>query len=819
MTADPARTAFERFGGGYALLRAVREGAEIVDWAAVDANAYAWLMWTGSSEPSPDALASAYLPREGFAKVAALFAHALGTGARQEQCYPSRSHDGEPTWRKIIAIPVGPDLVATVSFDVAALVNAQRRVTALTENAIDIVAIAGVDSGLEWVSPAVERVLGYRAADLVGRCAADIIHPDDLGEMIEAFTTSLGDASISRPVELRVLHAEGSFRWFECTATNRLEDEDIRGIVLSLHDIDARRRSEDALRASESRTRSILETAGDAIISADEHGVIEVFNREAERIFGVAAESVIGSSFRKLLPPSALDRLRQEFSRGSELGTYGREFTGEPIEMITARASGDEFPARISMATTRVNDRVLYTAIVRDITKQKVTERALEQMALYDELTGLPNRRLLLDRMNEAVVRARSREQVVGIMFLDLDRFKLVNDSLGHDVGDTLLMLVAYRLRTAVREEDTVARLGGDEFVVLCDGLDDIDALTDHALRIADALRTPFQVGDNDVFVTASIGISVWNGGAETALELLRYADTAMYRAKDHGRDRFEVFDERMQALVSARLDVESALRYALERNELCAFYQPIVALATGRPTHLEALARWNRPNRPVVNPNDFIHIAEDTGLIVPIGEWMLRQATADCAGWQEIAPGVGVSVNVSGRQFEAGDFTAIVGSALEDSGLAPSLLTLEITESVLLDDAERTLGALQDLRALGIRIALDDFGTGYSSLTYLHRLPIDELKIDQSFVRGLEARVTENTLLQMIVHLGRAFHLQVVAEGVDSELKLRVLQQLGCHFGQGFLFARPAPLGNVLSQFDSTVFEDGVDAPAVRPA
>jgi diguanylate cyclase (GGDEF)-like protein len=391
------------------------------------------------------------------------------------------------------------------------------------------------------------------------------------------------------------------------------------------------------------------------------------------------------------------------------------------------------------------------------------------------------------------------------VLFLDLDRFKLVNDTFGHNIGDQLLVLVADRLQRVLSDHDTVGRLGGDEFVVLCDEVEGIDELSDLAVSISETFRTPFAIEDIEVFVTASIGIAVWDGGDETALELLRYADTAMYRAKDHGRARFERFDEQMQARVASRLDVESALRHAINRDELHAYYQPVVALATGRPTQLEALVRWQRPDRGLIDPAAFIDIAEDTGLIVPIGEWMVRRAVRDCAGWQDIAPGVGVAINVSARQLASVGFREMIEDALGEIGLAPQLLTLEITESVLLDDIDTALQILDALRRRGVRIALDDFGTGYSSLTYLDRLPIDELKIDQSFVQALDTQTPDRRLLETIIHLGQIFHVRVVAEGIDSTHKLRIVRQLGCHYGQGFLFSDASPLGVVLRRFAAT--------------
>jgi predicted signal transduction protein with EAL and GGDEF domain len=368
-----------------------------------------------------------------------------------------------------------------------------------------------------------------------------------------------------------------------------------------------------------------------------------------------------------------------------------------------------------------------------------------------------------------------------------------------------LLVDVAERLWSGAGQGNTVARLGGDEFVVLCDEVHDIDEITDLAGRLDEALRAPFVLDADEVMLTASIGIAVWTGGDDPADELVRHADAAMYRAKDRGRGRIELFDERMQTLVSTRLDLESALRRAIDRDELVAYYQPIVAFASGRTAHMEALVRWKRPGEQLVPPDQFIAIAEETGLIHPIGEWMLRRAAHDCAEWQDVAPGVGVSVNVSPRQFDSHSVVDAVEGALRETGLAPELLGLEITESVLVDDADETIALLEELKSLGVRIALDDFGTGYSSLTYLHRLPIDELKIDRSFVAVLEEEGSDLVLLQIMVQLGRAFDLKVVAEGIDTDRKLRRIQQLGCHFGQGFLFARPAPFEQVMRRFRET--------------
>jgi diguanylate cyclase (GGDEF)-like protein len=428
------------------------------------------------------------------------------------------------------------------------------------------------------------------------------------------------------------------------------------------------------------------------------------------------------------------------------------------------------------------------------MTYQRAFEAQLEALALHDTLTGLPNRRRLIERIDEAINRTRRHHGLLAVLFLDLDRFKVVNDSLGHDAGDLLLTLAAARIAGVIRETDTLARLGGDEFVVLCEEVESVGEITDIAQRISRALDASFDIRGSEAFVTVSIGIAMWTGGPETPLDLLRNADTAMYRAKDGGRNRFEIFDEAMQAWAAARLDYESALRRAIERNELRVHYQPIVRLGDGAVLGAEALVRWDRGDLGLVAPGEFIALAEETGLIVPIGAWVLEQACRDCLDWQSVAPGVAVSVNLSPRQIATHDIVAVVSAIMSDVGIDPSLVRLEITESVVMEDAPRNLDTLHALRDLGVGLALDDFGTGYSSLTYLRRFPIDTLKIDQSFVRSL-GESSDTTIVHAIVDLAHALGLTVVAEGIDSDAKLAALQAIGCEIGQGFLFARPEPV------------------------
>jgi diguanylate cyclase (GGDEF)-like protein/PAS domain S-box-containing protein len=792
-----ARTALEGADVGFVAFRAVRQNGEL-DWRVLDANAFIHRRWMPEEDTLTGNLLSTHCDELNRDGIAAILQAAFTSGQRFETDQEIRFPAGGTAWRRLIAVPVEDDVVVMMTYDIAELVNARSRAAALSQHSSDIVAITSLEDGLSWVSPAVEAILGYPAEDLVGRCAVDLVHPEDAQGMIDHFLEVAHDASTIPTVELRLRRSDGEFRWFQCSIASRVDDPEVRGIVMIMHDIDGRRRSEDALRVSELRMRSILETAADAIITSDDSGKVLEFNQAAERIFKLSAADVIGTNYTELLPgPSDKGMWVRK--------TLGAARTGVPMEMVTTRSDGEEFEARISISQTVIDGRKLTTAIFRDVSKEKEAARALEQRGLYDELTGLATRKLFIDRLDEAIRRANRRRTVVGVMLLDLDRFKHVNDSLGHDLGDALLVEVAARLSAAAGEANTVARLGGDEFVVLCDEARDIDDISDRAGRLDEVLRSPFVLGGDDVMLTASIGIAVWNGGEERADELVRHADAAMYRAKDRGRGRIELFDERMQTFVAARLDLESALRRAIDRDELVSYYQPIVAFTSGRPTHLEALVRWKRPDVSLVPPDEFIGIAEETGLIHPIGEWMLQRAALDCARWQEVAPGVGVSVNVSPRQFDSPSVVEAVASALRETGLAPELLGLEITESVLVDDADETVMLLDQLKALGVRIALDDFGTGYSSLTYLQQLPIDELKIDRSFVAVLEDESSDLVLLQMMVQLGRAFDLKVVAEGIDTDRKLRRIQRLGCHYGQGYLFARPAPFEQVMQRFRET--------------
>ncbi len=436
--------------------------------------------------------------------------------------------------------------------------------------------------------------------------------------------------------------------------------------------------------------------------------------------------------------------------------------------------------------------------ILTDITERKRMEEQLQRQAFHDSLTGLPNRHLLVDRLEQALKRTeRDGATRVAALFLDLDNFKSVNDSLGHETGDLLLVAVAQRLRGCIRPEDTLARFGGDEFVVLIENAEDPSGAIRVAQRITDELRRPFSIVGRELFVAASIGIAFGGRRAKSSEDLLRDADTAMYRAKEETAD-YRVFDTGMYLLRAVgRLELENDLRRAVERSEFLLHYQPIVHLEDAKLRGVEALVRWAHPERGLLEPDEFVSLAEESGVVVPMGERLLERACRQAKDWQEerpLTPPLVVSINVSAKQLVRPDFADTVEGVLKGTGFDGRCLTLDVTETASVGVLEGGTMALDRLRAPGVRISIDDFGTGYSSLSYLKRLPADALKIDKSFVAGLGIDLEDTAVVGMVIELAHAFGMEAIAEGVETEAQARLLGEMGCDFDQGFYFAKPLP-------------------------
>ncbi|HJS59627.1 MAG TPA: EAL domain-containing protein [Vicinamibacteria bacterium] len=551
-----------------------------------------------------------------------------------------------------------------------------------------------------------------------------------------------------------------------------------------------RRRSEEALRESEQKFRTLADTAPAAIFIYQ--GTRFLYANEATAtITGYPRDEFLAlPTFWEILHPDDKDEVQR---RG--LARQQGESVPNRYEIRIIRKDGEERWLDYSAGIVEYCGKPAVMGTAFDITERKHAESQIASLAYHDTLTGLPNRLLFSDRLEQAILQGQRRTWRLGVLFLDLDRFKVINDSLGHGVGDRLLQALARRIASTLRSEDTVARLGGDEFTLLLPNVGRVEDVTLVAEKLLEAVRRPVRIDNSELFVTASIGISLFPDDGDDPDVLVKNADTAMYRAKELGRDNYQMYAPAMNATAVERLALETSFRRALSRDELLLYYQPILDLATGEPIGVEALLRWNRPGVGLVSPLDFIPMAEATGLILPIGPWLLKTACNQVKRWhQTIRPGLRLAMNLSARQFQQPDVAASVQRALRAADFPTDCLDLEITESWAMQNADAAILTMRELKALGISLSIDDFGIGYSSLSYLKRFPIDKLKIDRSFIKDIPSDPDDTAIVAAVLALAQSLKLKVVAEGVETEEQREFLTGLGCDQAQGFLFGRPLP-------------------------
>lgn len=551
-----------------------------------------------------------------------------------------------------------------------------------------------------------------------------------------------------------------------------------------------RARAVEVLSQSEARHRSVVETVRDVIYTLSPEGILLSLNPAFETVTGWPRSEWIGKPFAPIIHPDDL-------ARAIDLFKHTLAGNHPPIvELRVLTRDGGMVVGEFNATPLREDGAVVgVLGVARDVTERKQAEDAIRRLAYYDALTGLPNRASFTDCLTLAVAQARRKRQALTVMFLDVDSFKLVNDTVGHAMGDELLRVAAKRLTGLMREGDTVARVGGDEFTLLLPDGAGVAEATGIAERILEALRRPWQLDGHEFHLTASIGIAIYPDDGTDAIALLRNADTAMYRAKDQGRDNFKLFTEDMNTKIVERVALESDLRRGLERGEFVVYYQPQVKIDSGQVVGVEALVRWQHPERGLVFPMEFIPLAEETGLIQPLGEWVLRAACAQARAWQVAGlPAMRMGVNISSRQFQSPDLPDIVARVLEETGLDAKYLQLEITEGVAMQATEFTVAMLRELKTMGVQISIDDFGTGHSSLAYLKHFPVDAVKIDRSFVRDLTVDPYDAAICETVITLAHSLGLGVVAEGVETKKQLAFLKARKCDEMQGYLFSKAVP-------------------------
>jgi diguanylate cyclase (GGDEF)-like protein/PAS domain S-box-containing protein len=670
-----------------------------------------------------------------------------------------------------------------------ALRRSEEQYRELFENANDLIYTHDLVGNFTSLNRAGELITGYPRDEAMNTNIAQIVAPEFL-EAARAMTMRKVEGEAPTTYELEIIAKDGHRVSLELSTRLIIQDGKPVGVQGLGRDITGRKRSEEALRASEHQYRMLGEGLIHQIWTAHPCGKLDYVNKRTVDYFGRPSEELLGDGWHEVVHTEDRRNCVEQWTSSIR--------TGEDYEVeYRLRRHDGQYRWHVARATAGLDADgkiIKWFGTSTDIDDEKAVEAKLNHYARHDPLTNLPNRVEFMNHLTQAVERSSGNDYArFAVLFLDLDRFKVVNDSLGHAVGDKLLIAIADRLKACVRPGDVVARLGGDEFTILLNRTGPLADVARVAERLQAKLSAPFKLGNYEVFTTASIGIIISDDVPRNPEDFLRDADAAMYRAKESGKARYEIFDREMHVRNMNLLQVETDLRHAVERGEFEVFYQPIIQLDTGNIREFEALIRWRHPKHGLVAPNEFIGVAEETGLIIPIGRWILEEACRQTAVWQkQLDFPLSISVNLSARQLMHPSLTAQVRQMLEETDLSADRLKLEVTESTVMEHSETSLGVLSGLKDMGVSLSTDDFGTGYSSLSYLHHFPFDRLKIDRSFVHKMYEDEKSSAIVKTILVLGENLKMEVVAEGIETPSQYELLRRLGCRLGQGYLFSRP---------------------------
>ncbi|QCU89957.1 EAL domain-containing protein [Thiomicrorhabdus sediminis] len=661
--------------------------------------------------------------------------------------------------------------------------EAERAVNSFFNQRMSLNMIATMDGRIQRVNPAWERVLGYSVDEMEGKPFINFVHPDDReNTATEHQNVILGESTYE--FENRYRDKEGNYHTFIWTSTISKEDNIIYAVA---NDITERKKVEDKLRD----IAEVFHSSGEGVMLTDENCLIKDVNNAFINITGYSKEEVIGKN-PKILSSGHHDRAFYQ-SMWEVLKKSGH-WSGE---IWNRRCNGEVYPELLTISSVldELGSLKGFVGVFSDITNIKESERKIRFLAHHDPLTELPNRLLLDARLGHSINHASRNKRKLAVMFIDVDRFKYINDSMGHSVGDELLRELASRLIGLVRSEDTVSRIGGDEFVIILEDVSGAESLVNITNKIMSEISSPFELSGNEIRITASVGIAFYPDDGADSSQLMKNADAAMYRAKDAGRNMYQFYTEDLTNIAFEHMFIENALRGAIEREELRLFFQPQIDLHNNEYVGMEVLLRWFHPDQGLISPARFIPIAEQTGIIRQIGYWVLFNACKQGREWLDRGIDFGrISVNVAGPQLQHHDCVARLIDVLEQTRFPAELLEIEVTEGFVMRNAEEAIEKLNVFRKMGIKIAIDDFGTGYSSLSYLKRLPIDKLKIDQSFVRDILEDENDLAIVQSVIALGKAMQMNVIAEGVESEEQAELLNSKGCDQAQGYLYGHPVP-------------------------